>query len=324
MIPSSGTRRVLGVIFAAGLVAAHSGGNAQQPPPDHSIPASVFAGLRYRQIGPPGNRVSAVVGVAGDRNVFYVGAASGGVWKSIDGGTHWQPIFDDQPAQSIGTIAVAPSQPNTIWVGTGETWIRSNISIGNGIYKSTDGGATWHHMGLDKTGRIGRIVIDPRDADVVFAAALGHCYGPQQERGVYRSHDGGKTWERVLFVDENTGAADIAMDPWRPDVLFVGMWQVDIKTWGLYCCGTGSFFFVYGDATVEDRGAASTCRVTAATRGAGWLAACRNRRSARSPSLSRRATARASTRSSRPVSAARCGDRTTAASPGVSSTRAAC
>jgi photosystem II stability/assembly factor-like uncharacterized protein len=247
MIPSSGTRRVLGVIFAAGLVAAHSGGNAQQPPPDHSIPASVFAGLRYRQIGPPGNRVSAVVGVAGDRNVFYVGAASGGVWKSIDGGTHWQPIFDDQPAQSIGTIAVAPSQPNTIWVGTGETWIRSNISIGNGIYKSTDGGATWHHMGLDKTGRIGRIVIDPRDADVVFAAALGHCYGPQQERGVYRSHDGGKTWERVLFVDENTGAADIAMDPWRPDVLFVGMWQVDIKTWGRNSGGPGSGVYVSRD-----------------------------------------------------------------------------
>ncbi len=247
MISNSGIRTVLGVMFAIGLVAAVGGGSAPQPPPDQGISATVFGNLRYRQIGPPGNRVSAVVGVPGDPNVLYVGAASGGVWKSVDAGTHWQPIFDQQPAQSIGAIAIAPSHANTVWVGTGETFIRSNISIGNGIYKSTDGGTTWRHMGLDKTGRIGRIVVDPRDANIVFAAALGHCYGPQQERGVYRSRDGGRTWERVLFVDENTGASEIAMDPRSPDVLFAGMWQVDIKTWGRTSGGPGSGLYVSRD-----------------------------------------------------------------------------
>jgi hypothetical protein len=119
-------------------------------------------------------------------------------------------------------FAIAPSDPQIVWAGTGETFIRSNISIGNGIYKSTDAGKTWTHMGLEKTGRIGRVVIDPRDPDIVFAAALGHCYGPQPDRGVYRTTDGGKTWDKVLFVDENTGAADIVMDPTNPRILFAG------------------------------------------------------------------------------------------------------
>ena len=209
--------------------------------------ADPYAGLKYRFIGPPGNRTSAVVGVPGDSNTYYVGAASGGVWKSTDAGVHWSPIFDEQTAQSIGSIAIAPSDPNVIWVGTGEPFIRSNVSLGNGIYKSTDAGKTWTHMGLTKTGRIARVIVDPRNPDVVFAAALGTCYGPQPERGVYRTSDGGKTWERVLFVDELTGVSDLAMDPTNPRVLFAGTWQIDIKTWGRKSGGSGGGVFVSRD-----------------------------------------------------------------------------
>jgi photosystem II stability/assembly factor-like uncharacterized protein len=206
-----------------------------------------YAGLQYRFIGPPGNRVAAVVGVPGDPNVAYAGASSGGVWKTTDGGIHWKAVFDDQPAQSIGSIAIAPSDPNVVWVGTGETFIRSNVSLGDGIYKSTDAGKTWKNMGLAKTGRIGRIAIDPHNTNIVFAAALGTCYGPQPERGVYRTTDGGKNWDRVLFVDENTGASDLSMDPSNPRILFAGMWQIDIKTWGRKSGGPGSGVFVSKD-----------------------------------------------------------------------------
>lgn len=206
-----------------------------------------YAALAYRFIGPPGNRVSAVVGVSGDPNTYYVGAASGGVWKSSDGGVHWKPVFDDQPAQSIGAIAVAPSDPNVVWVGTGESFIRSNVSLGNGVYRSTDAGRTWTHLGLERTGRIARVVVDPRDPDVAFVAALGTCYGPQQERGVYRTRDGGRTWERVLFVDEHTGASDLAMDPNNPRVLFAGLWPIEIKTWGRTSGGPGGGVYVSRD-----------------------------------------------------------------------------
>ncbi len=206
-----------------------------------------FDGLQFRFIGPPGNRVSAVAGVPGDPNVYYAGAASGGVWKSIDGGTEWKPAFDKMPAQSIGAIAIAPSDHSIVWVGTGETFIRSNVSIGDGVYRSTDGGKTWQHMGLDKTGRIGRVIIDPRDPDVVYVAALGTCYGPQPERGVYRTRDGGKSWERVLFVDPHSGAADLAMDPADSRTLFAGTWQIDIKTWGRQSGGPGSGVWVTHD-----------------------------------------------------------------------------
>ncbi len=238
--------------FAAALASTLLAGAApvrQAPAPAAAgeKPPDPYAGLAYRFIGPPGNRVSAVAGVAGDPNTCYAGAASGGVWKSTDGGIHWKPVFDEQPAQSIGSITIAPSDPNVVWVGTGEPFIRSNVSLGNGIYRSTDAGKTWKHMGLEKTGRIGRITIDPRNPDVVFAAALGTCYGPQQERGVYRTQDGGKSWERVLFVDENTGISDLAMDPGNPRTLFAGAWQIDIKTWGRKSGGPGSGVFVSRD-----------------------------------------------------------------------------
>lgn len=199
--------------------------------------------LKYRYIGPVGNRVIAVAGLPGNPNVYYVGAASGGIFKTTDAGATWAAIFDDQDVSSVGSLAIAPSDANVVWAGTGESFIRSNISIGNGIYRSTDAGKTWSHMGLEKTGRIGRIVIDPRNPDVVLACALGHGYGPQPERGVFRTLDGGKTWQKTLFVDESTGCSDLAMDANNPRILFAGMWQLEIHTWGRTSGGPGSGLF---------------------------------------------------------------------------------
>jgi len=215
--------------------------SAQQITPD------IYSSLTYRHIGPPGNRASAVVGAPGDMNVYYVGAASGGIWKSEDAGLNWYPVFDDQPVQSIGALAIAPSNKNIVWAGTGEPFIRSNISIGNGVYKSIDAGKTWQHMGLDLTGRIGRIVIDQHNPDIVLVGALGHCYGPQKERGVYKTTDGGKTWKQVLFVDENTGCFEIAMDPSNSNIMFAGMWPLVIRTWGRESGGPGGGIYMSRD-----------------------------------------------------------------------------
>ena len=203
----------------------------------------VLGSLRYRYIGPTGNRVTSVAGIPGDPNVYYVGAASGGIWKTTDAGVHWEPIFDGQPVSSIGQLAIAPSDPNIIWAGTGEPWIRSHISVGQGVYKSTDAGKTWQLMGLEKTGRISRILIDPKNPDVVLIGAVGHAYGPQPERGVFRTTDGGKTWDRVLFTDENTGCSDMAIDPSNSRVIFAGMWPIEIHTWGRESGGAGSGLF---------------------------------------------------------------------------------
>jgi photosystem II stability/assembly factor-like uncharacterized protein len=210
----------------------------------------ILGAMRYRYIGPVGNRVTSVVSVPGQPNIYYVGAASGGIFKTTDGGVHWDPIFDQNPVSSIGSLAIAPSDPNIIWAGTGEAHIRSHISVGQGIYKSTDAGKTWKLMGLEKTGRIGRIVIDPKNPDVVLAAALGHSYGPQPERGVFRTADGGKNWERVLFVDENTGASEVVMDPSNPRTLFAGMWPLEIHTWGRESGGPGSGIYKSTDGGV--------------------------------------------------------------------------
>jgi photosystem II stability/assembly factor-like uncharacterized protein len=203
----------------------------------------------FRFLGPAvGNRVSAVAGVAGDASTWYAGAASGGVWKSTDGGNRWTPIFDEEPVAAIGTLAVAPSDPNVVWAGTGEAWAIRDIDVtGDGVYKSTDAGKTWQHMGLDATGRIGRVVIDPQDADRVYVCALGRLSGPQPERGVYRTEDGGKTWQRVLFVDENTGCSGIGMDPENPRTLFAGMWQAEMHTWGEISGGPGSGVYISHD-----------------------------------------------------------------------------
>ncbi|MGE0360720.1 MAG: WD40/YVTN/BNR-like repeat-containing protein [Vicinamibacterales bacterium] len=212
-----------------------------------------YSRLHWRTIGPEGNRFSAAAGIAGDPYTYYVGAASGGIWKTTDGGTNWTPIFDGHPVQSIGSLAVAPSDPNVVWAGTGEGKIRSHISLGQGIYKSMDAGRTWTLMGLEQTGRIPRLVVHPKDPDIVLACALGHAYGPQQERGVFRTTDGGRTWTRTLFTDENAGCSDIAMDPTNPRILFAGMWTLEIHTWGRDSGGPGSGLFTSRDAGVTWR-----------------------------------------------------------------------
>ena len=215
---------------------------AQQPD------TALWARLHYRFIGPEGNRAVAVVGQPGNPLVAYVGAASGGVWKTEDGGVHWQAVFDSEPAQAIGALALAPSAHNVLWAGTGETFfIRSTTALGNGVYRSTDGGRSWQHEGLDATGRIARIVIHPWNPDIVLVCALGRAYGPAQDRGVYRTTDGGRTWTRVLFVDANTGCSDLAIDPGDPNTLFAGTWQFEVKTWHLQSGGPGSGLWVSRD-----------------------------------------------------------------------------
>lgn len=220
---------------------------AQRTQGNNSTP---FSQLRFRYIGPVGNRTIAVAGVPGDPNIYYVGAASGGIFKTTDGGIHWDPIFDSQDVSSVGAIAVAATDSNIVWAGTGEPYIRSHISIGDGIYKSMDAGHTWTHMGLENTGRIANVIIDPRNPDIVLACSLGTAYGPQPERGVFRTTDGGKTWEKTLFVDENTGCGDLAMDPNNSHVLFAGMWQLVIHTWGRTSGGPGSGIFKSTDGGV--------------------------------------------------------------------------
>ncbi len=221
---------------------------ASPQPPGAGMPApELYQSLHWRFIGPEGNRFSAAAGIPGDPHVYYVGAASGGVYKTTDGGVHWEAIFDDQPVQSIGALAVSESDPNVVWAGTGEGKIRSHISLGEGVYKSMDAGQTWTLMGLERTGRIPRLVIHPTNPDVVLVCALGHAYGPQPERGVFRTTDGGETWEHVLFIDENTGCSDLAMDPSNPRILFAGAWQLEIRTWGRTSGGPGGGLHVSRD-----------------------------------------------------------------------------
>jgi photosystem II stability/assembly factor-like uncharacterized protein len=187
---------------------------------------SLYGGLRWRLVGPfRGGRAIAACGVQGDPNTFYFGAVGGGVWKTTDAGLVWTPIFDGQPTASIGAIEVAPSSPNVIYVGTGEADIRSDLASGDGVYKSTDSGKTWRNIGLRDSRQIGRIVIDPKNPDVVFVAALGHAYGPNAERGVFRSTDGGQTWRKVLDKGPDVGAVDLAMEPENPKVLYATMWR---------------------------------------------------------------------------------------------------
>jgi photosystem II stability/assembly factor-like uncharacterized protein len=192
----------------------------------------LFKELRWRMVGPfRGGRTRAVAGVPSKPNVFYIGAVNGGVWKSDDYGRTWNPIFDDQPTQSIGAIALAPSNPNLIYVASGEGLQRPDLSVGDGIYKSTDAGKTWTHLGLRDGQQIPALAIDPRNPDRVFAAVLGHPYGANSERGIFRSEDGGASWKKVLYKDENTGGSDVEVDPSNPDVVYAGMWQSRNGPW---------------------------------------------------------------------------------------------
>lgn len=209
-------------------------------------PAELKA-LKYRSIGPAwGGRVSRVSGVPGDPSVYYAATASGGVWKSNNGGFDWKPVFDGQPVSSIGSMAVAPSNPNVIYVGSGEANIRGNVAAGNGIYRSTDAGKTWSHV-WKQEGQIGTIVVHPRNADIAWAAVLGHAFGPNPERGVYRTRDGGRTWEQVLKKDENTGASDVALDASNPNIVFAGLWQARRSPWDLQSGGPGSGLYMSRD-----------------------------------------------------------------------------
>ena len=185
-------------------------------------------------------------GVPGDPLTFYAAASAGGVWKSTDGGVRWKPIFDDQPISSIGSIAVAPSDPNVIYVGSGEANIRGNVEAGNGIYKSVDAGKTWKHV-WNQVGQIGTMIVHPTNPDIAYAAVLGHAFGPNEERGVYRTTDGGKTWQRVLFKDKDTGASDVCFDPSSPKVLFAGLWQARRRPWELTSGGPGSGLYTSRD-----------------------------------------------------------------------------
>ena len=214
-----------------------------------NISAKQLSALRFRYVGPKdGNRVSAVVGVPGNPNIYYIGAASGGVWKSTDGGFHFRPIFDQEPVQSIGTLALDPSHPSTVWVGTGEPWIiRNGITPGDGVYKSGDAGRTWQHLGLDNTGTIARIIVNPRNSDNVFVCAEGTGTRVEKSSGVWRTEDGGKTWKQVLFVNGDTGCSGLSMDPQDPAILFAGMWQFQLRPWQMNSGGASSAVYMSRD-----------------------------------------------------------------------------
>ena len=227
---------VLAVAMATSSLAAVLYAQSSAP----AVPDNFYSAMQWRCIGPHrGGRVLAVSGVRGEPNTFYFGAVAGGVWKTTDAGRTWTPIFDSQPIASIGALAVSTSKPNIIYVGTGEADMRSDISFGAGVYKSIDAGQTWVYLGLGDTRQIGRVLVDPKDADIVLVAALGHGFGPNTERGVYRTTDGGKTWTRVLYKDENTGAIDLAYDPDNSRTVYASLWNARRPPYSTYAPITG-------------------------------------------------------------------------------------
>ncbi|MBV9008546.1 MAG: hypothetical protein JO354_05170, partial [Verrucomicrobia bacterium] len=221
------------VLFAAVASAA--------PTPSPAVDQSLFSGMQWRQIGPfRGGRALAIEGVPGEPNTWYFGAVSGGVWKTTDASANWSPIFDKEDISSIGAIAVAPSDHNVIYVGTGEAAIRGNTTYGTGLYKSLDAGKTWKNVGLRDTHQIGAVIVDPHNSDIALVAALGHAFGPNQERGIFRTADGGKTWTKVLYKDENSGGIDVVFDPKNPNVVFAALWQTRRQPWFFSSGGPGS------------------------------------------------------------------------------------
>jgi photosystem II stability/assembly factor-like uncharacterized protein len=246
---------VLGVLVVAGAlpagdacaapaVAAADSGNTVNP--------SLFKALQWRGIGPyRGGRALAVAGIPGDASTFYFGAVAGGVWKTTDGGGTWQSLTDGTPISSVGAIAVAPSNHDIIYVGTGEAAPRGNITYGDGVYKSTDGGKTWRHSGLSDSRQIGALIVDPNNPDIVLVAALGHAFGPNTERGVFRTTDGGKSWSKVLYKDENTGAIDVSFDPHNSRIVYAALWQARRQPWNFSSGGPGSGLYRSTDGGVS-------------------------------------------------------------------------
>ena len=237
-------RFLLCVIFlmnGAFALAQRQQATASQPPSEAAKPPSVFGAMRWRLLGPfRGGRALAVEGVPGDPLAYYFGAAAGGVWRTSDGGLNWVPLFDKQDIASIGAIAVAPSARSTIYVGTGEACWRGDISYGNGMYKSIDGGRTWQHIGLEDTESIAKVRVHPSNPDIVFVAAMGHPFGANAERGVFRSTDGGKTWQKVLYKDDKTGGIDLVFDPTNPNILYAALYQAQRLPWTAISGGPGS------------------------------------------------------------------------------------
>ncbi len=240
------------VVAVMATISALALAQAQTPAASQTA-ADPFENMRFRNLGPAvgGGRVAAVAGVPGQPGTIYVGAGGGGVWKSLDGGVSWKAIFEKEPTSSIGAIAVAPSNPGIVWVGTGETNPRNDVIRGKGVYFSPDGGLNWKHMGLENTESITQIVIHPTNPDIVYVGALGHIWGPNKDRGVYRTTDGGKTWQQVLYVDDKTGVSDLVMDPSNPLVLFAGMWHMERYPWMLIDGGesTGVYRSTDGGST---------------------------------------------------------------------------
>ena len=235
MIRQAFSALLLGVALAAPLQA--------------QVDPELLAGIKARSIGPAGmsGRVAAVAAVASNPNIIYVGSATGGLWKSIDGGLTWEPLFDEQPVASIGAVAIFEDSPDIVWVGTGEGNPRNSASVGNGIYKSMDGGRNWTHLGLDKTEKIHRIFLHPNDPNVAYVGALGTTWGENPERGVFKTEDGGATWQKVLYVDERTGAADLEMDPTNPNKLIAAMWDHRRWPWSFRSGGPGSGIYMTVD-----------------------------------------------------------------------------
>src|SRR5919205_2723459 len=218
---------LLVICLLASTVFAQNGGASKSPFEE------AFSRLEYRSIGPAtmGGRIADIEGVPSDPNVVYVASASGGLWKTTNGGVTWKPIFERQGTISLGDIALAPGNPDVVWVGTGESNVRNSVSFGDGVYKSTDGGHTWQHMGLRDTRFISKIAINPRNPDMVYVGALGHAFGANEERGVYMTTDGGRTWTKTLYVDQEHGVADLAIDPANPNIIYAAMWQFRRTPW---------------------------------------------------------------------------------------------
>jgi photosystem II stability/assembly factor-like uncharacterized protein len=213
-----------------------------------SVDPALFGALKWRSIGPyRGGRALAVAGLPGDPDTFYFGAVAGGVWKTTDGGATWAPLTDGTPISSVGALAVAPSDHNVIYVGSGEAAPRGDMTHGDGVYKSVDGGKTWTHLGLADSRQIGALIVDPHNADVVLVAAFGHAFGPNKERGVYRTTDGGKTWTRVLYRDDETGAIDVSFDPNNASIVYAALWQARRQPWNFSSGGPGSGLYRSSD-----------------------------------------------------------------------------
>ncbi|MFI5179458.1 MAG: WD40/YVTN/BNR-like repeat-containing protein, partial [Vicinamibacterales bacterium] len=230
--PRFSVRRVVAVLALAATATVVAQSTSTRPAPS-SPEGAALASLRWRSIGPanPGGRITVVAGIPGKPEVFYVAGAAGGIIKTTNGGVTFQPIFDDQPVASIGAIEVAPSNENIVWVGTGEGDPRNSTSFGDGVYRSTDAGRTWTHVGLDDSERIKRIAVDPQNPDVAYVCALGHAWGPNAERGVFRTTNGGQSWQKVLYRNPDTGCSDIAMDPSDSRTLYAGLYTFRRKPW---------------------------------------------------------------------------------------------